>query len=293
MGEMRLRLILLRFVLLLLCISLLPPCAARAADQTSAVTVPDVGALLREVETHQRRIDRVREDYTFQEIARIEDVDGNGKVKKVSTEEHEVFFVNGHPIRRQIMKDGKELSAGEQKKEQDRVNKAVEKASKTAPGDPVNGDAISVHRLLEIIAIKNPRRVVYKGRATITFDFVGDPHAKTHGMTEDISKKLSGTVWIDEKDREVARMEARIDENFKIGGGLVASVQKGSSFTFDQGLVNQELWLPTGGDVRLSARILLLKGIRQNIHFQNERYQKFHADAQQQTGATVVQPAKP
>lgn len=292
MREMRLRLGPLRFVLLL-CILLVSAGISGADDKAAAVTIPDVGALLREVEAHQRRIDRVREDYTYQEIARIEDVDGDGKVKKVTTEEHEVFFVNGHPIRRQVKKDGKDLSSDEQKKEQDHVNKEVEKAMKTAPGDPLQGDAISVHRLLEIIAIKNPRRVMYKDRATIAFDFVGDPHTKTHGMTEDISKKLSGTVWIDEKDRAVARMEARIDENFKIGGGLVASVQKGSNFTFDQGLVNKELWLPTGGDVRLSARILILKGIRQNIHFQNERYQKFHADAQQQTGVTVTQPAKP
>jgi hypothetical protein len=61
---------------------------------------------------------------------------------------------------------------------------------------------------------------------------------------------------------------------------------------FDQGLVNHELWLPTGGDVRFSARILLMKGVRQNIHFQNDRYQKFRADAVQQTGVTVVEPAK-
>ena len=286
MGEMRLRLI------PLLCVLFLSAGLAGADDRATGVTIPDVGALLREVEAHQRRIDRVREDYTFLETSRVEDVDGNGKVKKVTTEEHEVFFVNGHPIRRAIKKDGKELSADEQKKEQDRVNKEVEKAMKTAPGDPLNGDAISVHRLLEIISIRNPRRVTYKDRSTIAFDFVGDPHAKTHGMTEDISKKLSGTVWIDEKDREVARMEARIDDNFKIGGGLLASVQKGSSFTFDQGLVNHELWLPTGGDVRFSARILLMKGVRQNIHFQNDRYQKFRADAVQQTGVTVVEPAK-
>lgn len=284
------RFIPLRFVAILWV--LIFSAAAGADDHAAAVTIPDVGALLREVEAHQRRIDRVREDYTFQEIARIEDVDSNGRVKKVTTEEHEVFFVNGHPIQRQVKKDGKDLSPDEQKKEQDRVNKEVEKAIKTAPGDAINGDTISVHRLLQIIVIKNPRRVMYKDRPTIAFDFVGDPHAKTHGMTEDISKKLSGTVWIDEKDREVARMEARIDDNFKIGGGLVASVQKGSSFTFDQGIVNQELWLPTGADVKLSARVLLLKGVRQNIQFRNERYQKFHADAQQQTGVTVVQPAK-
>src|SRR5450631_2162863 len=149
MGEMRLRLFILLFVLFL------SADFAGADDKATGVTIPDVGALLREVEAHQRRIDRVREDYTFQEISRIEDVDSNGNVKKVTTEEHEVFFVNGHPIRREIKKDGKELSADEQKKEQDRVNKEVEKASKTAPGDPLNGDAISVHRLLEIISIRN------------------------------------------------------------------------------------------------------------------------------------------
>lgn len=267
--------------------------SARADDPSATATVPDIHALLLEVEAHQKQLEKIREDYTYREIVRSEDLDSNGSVKKIETDEFEVFFVNTHPIRRQVGKDGKELSANEQKKEQDRVNKEVEKATKTPPGEALNGDTISVGRLLQIIEIKNPRRLNYKNRPTIAFDFAGDPHAKTHGMTEDISKKLSGTVWIDEEDRQVARMEAHIDDNFHMGGGLVASIQKGSSFTFDQALVNRELWLPTGADIRFSARVLLFKGVRQNIHVQDDRYQKFRTDATQAPGVTLTTPAKP
>jgi hypothetical protein len=283
----------LRFVLVT-CLLLISWTGNASTDDLSATTtVSDIHALLLEVEAHQKQLEKIREDYTYREIIRSEDLDSNGSVKKVETDEYDVFFVNTHPIRRQVRKDGKDLNPDEQKKEQERVNKEVEKAVKTPPGEALNGDTISVRRLLQIIEIKNPRRLNYKDRPTIAFDFVGDPHAKTHGMTEDISKRLSGTVWIDEKDRQVARMEAHIDDNFHLGGGLVASVQKGSSFTFDQALVNHELWLPTGGDIRFSARVLLLKGVRQNIHVQDDQYQKFHADAMQVPGVTLTTPTKP
>lgn len=266
---------------------------AHADNAQGAAPVPDVTALLRDVEAHQKQLVKIRENYTYREIARIKDLDGSGKVKKTVTEELEVFYVNGHPIRRQVRKDGKDLSPEEMKREQNRVNKEVEDAMRKPPGVPLHGDAISVQRLLDIIAIRNPRRTIYKDRPTVVFEFVGDPHSRTHGMTEDISKKLSGTVWIDERDRQVTRMDARIDDTFRLGGGLVASVQKGSSFTFEQGLVNHELWLPTSADIHIAARVLLLKGLKQNIHIENDKYQKFHADAQQQPGVPLTSPPKP
>jgi hypothetical protein len=274
-----------------LLLAMLP--AALADNKPGDPGVQDVHALLLEVEAHQKQIEKIREDYTYRAQTRVDDLSSDGKIKKTETGEFEVFFANGHPIQRQVKKDGKDLSPDEMKKEQNRVNKEVEEAMKKSPDQPMHGDAISVQRLLEIISIHNPRRINYKDRPTVVFDFVGDPHTKTHGMTEDISKKLSGTVWIDEKDRQVTRMDAHIDDTFRMGGGLVASVQKGSSFTFEQGLVNHELWLPTAADIHYSARVLLVKGMRQNVHIVNDHYQKFSADAQQQSGVTVKTPAKP
>ena len=51
---------------------------------------------------------------------------------------------------------------------------------------------------------------------------------------EDASKKLQGTIWIDEADRQVAHMEVSFNDNFRVAGGIFATIQKGSNFHFDQ-----------------------------------------------------------
>ena len=147
-----------------------------------------------------------------------------------------------------VKKDGKALDDYEQQKETERVTKLVEKAEKTPSGQPLNEQSISVSRVLEIMDVRNPRRESYRGRPAIVFDFIGRKDAKTHGLAEDMSKKLEGTLWIDEADRQIAHIEVRFDDNFHIAGGLVANIEKGSSFYFDQAPVNGEIWLPTGGE---------------------------------------------
>lgn len=251
--------------------------------------MPDVPTLMKQVEDHQRKLDQVRENYTYHEVIVTHELDKNGNLKKTESEENNVFFVNGHEINRKMKKDGKELTADEQKKEQERVEKEVNKATKTPPGQSLDKDEVSVSRLLQIMKVSNPRREQMDNRSVIAFDFTGDPHAKTHGMAENASKKLSGTIWIDENDRQVRRMIARFDDNFHLGFGLF-SVGKGSSFTFDQKLVNNELWLPTEARAHVVAHAIGIIGWRGDVAVTDNDYQKFHADAQQQSGATVVNP---
>jgi hypothetical protein len=258
-----------------------------AKPSAAPAPIPDIRTLMLQVQDHQRQLDKIRENYTYREFVQTDDLDSNGNVKKTETEENEVFYVNSHHITRLVKKNGRDLTPDEQKKEQERVTKQVEKASKLEPGKSLEGGEISISRILAIMKASNPRRVSLNGRDTIAFDFVGDPHAQTHGMVEDASKKIAGTLWVDEKDRQVAHLTVHFDDNFRVGGGLVATVQKGSSFEFDQALVNNELWLPTAGQAHLQARVMLLKGYRQNVRFKDSDYQRFHADATQQAGATV------
>jgi hypothetical protein len=252
--------------------------------------IPDPSTLMKQVEDHQRKLDQTRENYTYREIVLVHELDKNGNVKKTESEEDEVFFVNSHEIDRKVKKDGKDLSADEQKKEMEHVMKEVDKAQKTPPGQSFRKDEVSVSKLLTIMKVSNPRREVVDGRSTFAFDFVGDPHAQTHGMAEDASKKLAGTIWIDEQDREVRRLIARFDDNFHLGFGLF-SVGKGSNFTFDQKLVNNELWLPTSGQAHVVAHAVGIIGYRADISVTDDQYQVFHAEAQQQAGAKVVPPA--
>jgi hypothetical protein len=264
------------------------PAPAQAAAKPAEAPIPDIPTLMTQVQAHQRELDKVRENYTFREVQQTDDLDSSGQVKKSESEESEIFFVNGHHIERLVKKNGKDLSADEQKKEQERVVKEVNKAIKLDPNKSLHeGEEISVSRILAIMKVSNPRRISLNGRDTIAFDFIGDPHAQTHGLAEDASKKMAGTVWVDEKDREVAKLTVHFDDNFHVGGGLLANIQAGSSFQFEQAKINNEVWLPTGGEAHLQARVLLVKGFRENMRFHDSDFQRFHTEASQQAGVTI------
>src|SRR5271168_2901082 len=192
---------------------ILLPRASATSEQTA---IPDAATMLREVEAHQKQLDKMRENYTFRAVQTTRQLDSSGNTKKTETEEHEVFFVNGHRVEKLVRKDGKDLTPDQARKEQDRVNKEVIKVSQPGYTDPDKGE-ITVTRLLQIVTFSKPRRVRLNGRDTIVFDFAGDPHAKTHGRGEDALKKVSGTIWIDEADHEVSRMSATLDENYHVG----------------------------------------------------------------------------
>jgi hypothetical protein len=268
---------------LLVSLACVTPSTIGASDQAA---LPDAATMLREVEAHQKQLDKVREDYTFRAVQTTRQLDSSGNTKKVETEEHEVFFVNGERVQKLVRKDGKDLTPDQARKEQDRVNKEVLKISKPGYSNP-DKDEITVSRLLQIVTFSRPRRVGLNGRDTIAFDFAGDPHAKTHGRGEDALKKVSGTIWIDEADREVSRMSATLDENYHVGFGLLASVAKGSNMVFDQALIRNEAWLPTAIALHLQARALLVAGFRAEIDIRFDQYKKFQTDAVQQPGATA------
>ena len=167
---------------------------------------------------------------------------------------------------------------GRAKSEQDRVSKLIEKDTNAPPGHSFNrrGENAGISQILPLMKVSNPRRTSLNGRNTLAYDFIGDPHAKSHGMAEGAARKIAGTVWVDEADREVARLEARFDDTFRVGGGFVATIQKGTSLIFEQAPLGQELWMPTASEIHLAARELLVKGVRQNIHIKDSDFRRFN-----------------
>lgn len=273
-------------------LSLAAPTNALAAS-AAGPPLPDVPTLIAQVREHQRQMDSVREDYTFRELDVTQELNKNGSVKKTETEEADIFYVNSHEVRRVIQRDGQPLSADEEKKEQQNVMKEIQRAQSTPPGQfPPGRIVISVGRILAMAKFSSPRREMLDGRSMIAFDFQGDPHAKAHNLAEDAARRTTGTVWIDEKDRQVRRLTAQLTDNVHAGFGLV-SLGKGSSLIFEQKLVNNELWLPTGAQIHLVAHAIAVFGFRANIRITDDDYRKFHAVAMQQAGETVAPPGTP
>ncbi len=248
-----------------------------------AQAMPDPSVLVKQIEAHQRQMDDLRENYTFREIMLTDDLDAAGHVKSTDSEEREVFFVNGYRITRLVKKGGKDLSEGERRSEQKRVNALVDKDVHAARGHAYNrrGENVSIGEILALMRISNPRRIQFNGRSTLAYDFIGDPHAHAHGLAENAARKIAGTVWIDETDRDVARLEAHFDDTFRIGGGLVANIQKGTSLIFEQSRIGEELWLPAVSEIHLDARELLVRGVKQNIHIKDSDFRRFDTEVLQ------------
>ncbi|MGD0547822.1 MAG: hypothetical protein ABR991_08330, partial [Terracidiphilus sp.] len=143
------------------------------AQNAANPPLPEIHQLMREVEEHQKKLDKVRENYTYTSLQTTQDIDAKGKVTKTENKEFEVFFVHGRQIDRLVKKDGKPLDEQEQQKEIERVTKAVEKAEQPDAEKPKQGNEITLSGVLELVDVHNPRRESYRGRPTIVFDFVG------------------------------------------------------------------------------------------------------------------------
>jgi hypothetical protein len=63
-----------------------------------------------------------------------------------------------------------------------------------------------------------------------------------------------------------------------IAGGVLANVQKGTSFTFEQAFVNNEVWLPTYVEAHIGLRLLLVKGFRVNMTTRYSDYKRFNVE---------------
>ena len=99
--------------------------------------------------------------------------------------------------------------------------------------DPRGNDVVTVSRLLELGAFTNARRVTVNGRPTIAVDYTGDPRTKTENRMEGVIRDMAGTAWVDEEDQMLVRAEGRFVNDFKIGGGLLANIHKGTNFSLE------------------------------------------------------------
>jgi hypothetical protein len=285
---------LILFVSATLCVSAhtqlpLPPSTEAAQTSASAEAppkpIPDIVALMRDVEANQRKSEAVQKDYIYHSSETRQEFDSHGQTKKTSTAESDHFWINGVPVRRTLSRDGKSLTADELAKENQRIDqRAADAAAKRehadAQGketDPRGNEEVTVSRLLELGSFSNPRRVQLNGRDTIAVDFTGDPKAKTRDRAEEIIRVLAGTAWIDEQDHVLSRAEGHFFNAFKIAGGLVASVQKDTRFTMQLQKINDEVWLPVHFSGQGSFHALLFFGFNGSAEIVNSDFRKFRA----------------
>ncbi len=289
--------------------------AAFEFPKISGEPLPDVPALLKEVGKNEDEIDRLLEKYTYTETITSREFDPKGQMKVKESETFELTFYKGARIRRLVAKNGKPLTpkedadaqkdvekrireiekreAEKERKERETAQKASKNSGANTDGDP-NGDSPNsdsederkerptIADVLRASKLLNPRRERFRSRDVIVFDFEPLPGYKPKKNYEKLFGKMAGALWIDPIDKQVARVEARLVETYKIGGGMLASLKEGANFTFEQERVNQEIWLPTRAEINLGVRVLLFKGLNINQTITYGDYKRFSVEAEKE-----------
>ena len=78
---------------------------------------------------------------------------------------------------------------------------------------------------------------------------------------------------------------------FHLGGGILANVQKGTSFVFEQAYLNNEVWLPTYEEAHVGARVLLVKAFKINAITRYSDYKRFNVETLNSIGKPKEVPA--
>lgn len=275
----------------------------------SQVKLPDLKTLFEEIDANQKQIDKIKEKYAGTQVEEEYEYDKNGKVTKKEINEYTFFYLNGDEITTLVKKDGKPLSEEQQKKENEKTQKRIEaeqkkekkkedkeeKAKEEGKESKDNEDP-GIEVFLRVCQFVNPRRERFRGQDVLVFDFEPNPEYKPKNLEERVVKELAGVVWIDEKAKDVVRLEAYFVGDVHIAGGLLANVQKGTSFTFEQAFINNEVWLPTYVEAHVGVRLLLVKGFKASIITRYSDYKRFNVETLNTIGKpkeSADTPAKP
>ncbi len=257
----------------------------------SQVRLPDLKKLFVEIDANQKAADKIKENYTGRRSTEETEYDGSGKVTKVERQEHTFFYLNGEEISTLVGEDGKPLSKEKQAKQNDITKKRIEEVQKKQSKkeeketkareegkEEKDNEEPGIEIFLRACQFVNPRHERFRGQDVLVFDFEGNPEYKPKNIAERVAQQLAGVIWVDEKQHEVVRLEGYFVKDFRFAGGLLANLQKGTSFIFEQTFLNNEVWLPTYEEAHIGVRVLLLKGFKVNEVTRYSDYQRFHIE---------------
>jgi hypothetical protein len=253
----------------------------------------DVPALLTRIAQNQKALDERVTQYTYTLTETIRRLDGDGRVKETEVKVYEVYpLTGGVRARKLVAVNGKPLSPSEAEKEQRRVTKFIEEneerqrkrqAGKVDDNDEAQRRRLAISQFLRACEFYNPRRENLRGREVIVCDFRPRPGYKPTNDAEKIIQKLVGTVWLDAEDEEVTRLEGRFASDFKVGGGLLASLKRGAAFVFEQTRNVEGVWLPLREDFNAGIKVLLLAGLNISVENRYSDYRKFSTETKDVT----------
>jgi hypothetical protein len=190
--------------------------------------LPNASEILQRALANEHKLAAEREKYDCRINDRTIETDSSGNTKKDTSTVSDLFYVNGIPIERTLQKDGKDLSADDQRKQDDRVMKETMKYSNQANAQKEEDkDNQELEDFMQAMMLANGHRQVVDGRSVLFYDIVPNSKFDAKNINQHLAQVMQGKVSIEEQTGELIDINVTSVADLKIGGGLVANVHKG------------------------------------------------------------------
>jgi hypothetical protein len=272
------------------------------AQQNAAADLPPTNdpreIVRRSVEIDHRTLELAR-NYTCQQREVSKQLGSHGEVKSTEIKTWDITVLYGEPYARLIEKDDKPLSAKDEQKEEEKLDKFINKRKNESEEERQKRqakekkereeeraflrDVVNAYDFQIVGEEAVDGRDAWVIEATPRKDFhPTQPHA-------DILPKIQGRVWIDKQEYNWVKAEAEAIDTISFGL-FIARIHKGSRFSFEQVRLNNEVWLLRRFYLNASARVLVFKNeeLEQEDTFSN--YKKFTTATKILPGVTEVEP---
>jgi hypothetical protein len=260
---------------------------APAAATTPSLSEDQIRQLIRQTAEKDMENDKRQRDYTYIQREEEHKLDGKGQVKSTETKTSEIMELYGEPVERLIAKDDKPLSDKDAKKEEEKIQKVIEKRKNESEEDRKKREAKEEKEreenrqfVREVADAYNFRLAGIEslaGRDTYVIDGEPKPGYQAHLKEAKILPKFRFRAWIDKDESQWKKLDIQCIDTVSFGLFL-ARIHKGSRIIIEQTRINDEVWLPQHINVKVDARLALLKDFNLEDDITYRDYKKFRTD---------------
>ena len=254
------------------------------SDATGALTQEQMQQLFRVVADKDRENDKRLRDYTYTERDVQKNMDGKGQTKSTEVKTYEVLEIYGEQVQRLIAKDDKPLDAKEASKEEEKIQKIIDKRKNESEDDRRKREEKAekereegrkfVNEVADAYNFKLVGTELVDGREAWVIDGEPRPGYEPKMKNAKFLPKFHGRVWVDKSDLQLSKMDIEAIDTVSVGW-VVARIHKGSRVMLEQTRVNDEVWLPRHMTFKFDARVALLKGYNIDGDQEFRDYKKF------------------
>ena len=263
--------------------------------------LPDLNVFIPQVKAKLASDEALQNGYVYSERTFTEKVDGSGRTVHTSVKLLEVYpgLPGEAPYRRLIEEDGHpvpaEKLASEDRKRQRAIESYVNELATTAGArkdaerrdHERREDAEAIDDIFRVYTVQLAGRDALDGEQTVMATLTPKLDAKPRTDDGKMMRHFQVRAWVSENEFEIVRVEVEAIDDLSIGWGLFARVHRGARATYQRRKINNEAWLPADVTWTGSARVLLLKQLRERGRSEFFGYRKYTVG----TSTTFTPPA--